>query len=578
MKKVQLSPEMRNLANDIQLQLNKTKPIAEILAAKNCFRTVEDVMSYLDFNESNIPLFNLINDSRLAIERVVRALMVNEHVGIHTDYDDDGVMGGSIMTIGLRKLGMKVSYFTNDRFKDGFGMKIEGAKRFLAQHPDITLIITVDNGIVANDAVDYLNSRGIDVIITDHHEPNEELPKAYAVLDCKRKDNTYPFTDLCGAGLAYKFIKAIYEEVNGDKEVLQSLLPLVAMGTVGDCVSLSEENRFYVKEGLKLMGKDRVFNELAYQLKKSKIDEETLGYYFVPTVNAYSRLRGDAILPIDLFTCDRNDSEFISNTVKKLVSINEERKTKTEEETNISQDVIERENLEVKKTLVIKDNSFEEGIVGITAGRLTERYNRPSIVFANIGNGLLKGSARSVEGFNLKESFDKIQDCIFTYGGHAMAAGITIEESKFDEFYSRLEDLAKDLEIKENQDSEIIVDTIIKPDEINMKLIDELDELRPFGEGNPKILFGIEDFKVEAKRLMGENKTHLKLSTLYNFQDEQYKLNALYFNLGDILDKDISINETVDIIGVPSVNVFKGKVSYDIIINNDNYIEKKVSN
>lgn len=551
-------------SNNLQRELGYSASIADILVNRG-LDTKEKVQNFMDFNESNIPDLNLLPDITKAVERIRKAQFLNEHVGVYTDYDADGATSGSILVNGLRGLGIQTDFFTNDRFIEGFGMKPEGLRRFIKKYPDIKLIITSDNGIVAFDAVEEAKKMGIDVIITDHHEPDAsgKIPDAIAVIDCKRYDNTYPFTECCGAGVAYKLIKKLYDELNGNPEILQKQLPLVALGTVADCMPLIEDNRFYVKEGLKLIGKSKIFNEFAYQLKINKFDEETLGFYLGPICNAQSRLRGNALLPISLFTCNENDTDFIKNAVEELINVNNERKLYTEEEFEKAEEIIKQNNLDSKNIIIVQDDSFKEGIVGIIAGRIVEKYNKPAIVFARTEGSTFKGSARSVEGLHIKEAFDKLADLILSYGGHAMAAGISIDEANFNILYKELDKMTQGINTQQNS-NEIVIDAIIEPRDVNMKLIDEIELLKPFGEGWAPITFEIKNYIVEDKRLMKD--IHLKLVNK--------DLNALIFNVGADIDKTINKMDNISLIGVPKANVFNGNVSYDVILKSEECIIK----
>lgn len=564
MKRVVLDSNQKILAKEIANNLNFSRAISEILAQRG-FKNINEVKEFLDFNESNIPSYRLLPDIDRALKRIGLAIFMGEEITVYSDYDADGVTSGAITVNSLRSFGLKVNFFTNDRFKEGFGMKSSGVERLLKQYPNTTLIITTDNGVVAHEAVETAKEKGVDVIITDHHEPAADgsLPDAIAVIDCKRQDNKYPFTEMCGAGIAYRLMEACFDEFNGDKDILLKQLPLVALGTVADCVPLIQENRWYVKEGLRLVGKNKIFNELAYQLKITKFDEETLGFYIGPICNAQSRLKGNAILPISLFTHNEEDRDYIKQTVEELIATNIKRKSVTEDSLVVAKEIIEKNNLSSKNVILLKDDSFLEGIVGIIAGRVVEEYGKPVIVFANCEDGNLKGSARSVEGFNIKETLDKIADDLVAYGGHAMAAGVTIEESKFNEVFDKLDKLASQANLSTTI-TEDIVNAQIKPDEINMRLIDELEEIRPFGEGNPSVLFEITDFEVTGKRLMKD--IHLKLINP--------SLSALMFNTGADLDKMINEGDVISIIGVPKVNVFNGVANYDVIINGMNRVIK----
>lgn len=565
--------QIQKEASEIAKNLNISEKVAQIFVERG-LNTTQKVKEFLDFDETDIPDISLLMDSDKAINRIEEAVNLGEHIVIYADYDADGTCACSIMIRALRHLGAHVDYYTNDRLRQGFGMKVDGVDEILARYPDVSLIVTVDNGIVAFDAAEHIAKKHIDLIITDHHEPDASgtLPMALAVVDHKRYDDKYPFKEICGTGIAYRLMKALYEQRGEKMDYIYDLLPLVAVGTVADCVSMTGENRYYVKQGLRKMGEETIpaFGVLSSLFKVKQYNEDTIGFYFGPMINSSSRLVGNAMKPIKFFTSD--DADEVLNLGTELYELNEKRKTLTVEKTDLAESMVESQNKSNNNVIVLYDPSFEEGIVGIIAGRITEKYHKPSIVFTD-NDGRLKGSARSVEGFNIKEAFDELAAIIVNYGGHAMAAGITIEPEDLDEFDTFINNYA-DGKIPEAKDDIEIGLSLDSPDEINTQLLDSYNNyLRPFGTDWPVVKTRVGGWSVGPNSVRALKDIHLKITNTLDYTD--YGL--LMFNdgveyLNNLLGCDILTDtsscpvETLEGIGEFDINVFKGNISYQFIV------------
>ena len=558
-------------AQKISKDLNMSEKIAGIFVARGMDTTAK-VKEFIDFNQKDVPDISLLKDADIAVDRIGEAIMNNEHIVIYADYDADGTCAASVMIRGLRNLGANVDYYTNDRLRQGFGMKVDGVKEILSTYSDISLIITVDNGIVAFDAAEYIRKQGIDLIITDHHEPdaNGLLPEALAVVDHKRLDDKYPFKELCGTGIAYRLMEDLYTKIGKKLDYVYELLPLVALGTVADCVSMTGENRYYTKIGLSWMGKDTIpaFKVLSELFAVKAYTEDTVGFYYGPMINASSRLDGNAMKPIRFFTTDDYDEAM--KLGMELFETNNERKEISNESEQVALDQIEKEGKENDNVIIVYDPSFKEGIIGIIAGRITEKYGKPSIVFTDNGTNL-KGSARSVESFNIKESFDALADTIVNYGGHAMAAGITIDKSDLDLFTKQINLYAEGKVVAHEED--ILVDLNLEtPNEMDIKVFDDFNKyLRPFGTDWPKAKVRVGGWALNVNTVRALKDIHLKV------QNGGYSL--LFFNTGvdfanELTNSDILVNKvtpcTLEAIGDFDINVFKGNVTYQLIVQDNN--------
>lgn len=545
------------------------------------FDTVEKINDLLYFKEKDIPDIRQAKDVDKFLERLILAYQRKECITIMSDYDSDGINGAAVCMRAIR--GMygfgKVNYFVSHRIKEGYGISKKSVKRLLEEYPETTLIITIDNGIAGFEGVEYANSRGVDVIISDHHEPKEDgsLPDAVAVVDVKRHDDQYPFKELCGAGLIYRLMQELYVEGGYKRKDLHMLLPYVACATVGDVVSLTGENRFYVKEGLKWMrGKLQspnkgnctlqCFDSLQQVTNVQELNEETLGYLYVPILNAIGRIQGDVIPAIDFMLED--DEKKSLAMAQELVAINERRKAICKEEEEVVMehlDIIEDDSF-----LILADESFDEGIVGIIAGRVKEKTMKPTIVLteSDEDSDILKGSGRSVPGFNLKKALEMNKDLLVGFGGHELAAGLSIRKKNLNKFRKAMSELANNKEFyNRSQDNLLKIDIAVAEQDINLHLINTLDsELRPFGQGFPKPVIGLKDFKAQDVdglpfKAPESEKKHLKL--------RGKDVSVMWFN-GYQEWKKMGMPLDIKCIGNPQANFYKGKTNLQFIVTMDN--------
>lgn len=551
------------------------------------YDTIEKINDLLYFKEKDIPDIRKAKDVDKFLNRLILAYQRKECITVISDYDSDGINGAAVFMRAIR--GMygfgKVNYFVSHRIKEGYGISKKSVKRLLDEYPETTLIVTIDNGITGFEGVEYANSLGIDVIISDHHEPKEDgsLPDAVAIVDVKRHDDEYPFKELCGAGLIYRLMQELYVEGGYKRKDLHMLLPYVACATVGDVVSLTGENRFYVKEGLKWMrGKLQsssktnstlqCFDSLRQVTNTQELNEETLGFLYVPILNAIGRIEGDVIPAIEFMLED--DEAKSLEMAQKLVAINEKRKRICKEEEEIVM-----EHLDVMKNegfLVLADESFDEGIVGIIAGRVKEKTMKPTIVLTQSEEDadILKGSGRSVPGFNIKKALEINKELLVGFGGHELAAGLTIRKKNLAKFQEAMSKLVDDNEFyNRGQDNLVKVDIAVTEKDINLHLINTLDsELRPFGQGFPKPVIGLKGFKAQdidglPYKAAESEKKHLKLRGEY--------VSVMWFN-GYQEWKKMGMPLDVKCIGHPQVNFYRGKTDLQFIVSMDNLRVDKV--
>ena len=442
----------------------------------------------------------LLHDMDKAVNRIRRAIEQGEFILVYGDYDADGMTSASILKETLEQLGAECLVYLPNRFTDGYGPNASVYKYFIEQQ-GISLIVTVDNGVAGHEAIDLAQSMGVDVIVTDHHSMPEVLPDAYAIVHPEHPKADYPFKHLAGCGVAFKLACALLEEVQVE------LLDLVAIGTIADMVSLTDENRIMVQYGLEVLrntqriGLQELF-EIA-GISSSDITEETVGFQLAPRLNALGRL-ADPNPAIDLLT--GFDDEEVHEIALMIQEKNEERK-------EIVQAIYEEAKSLVdpnKSVQVLAKEGWNPGVLGIVAGRLLEELGQTVIVL-NIEDGRAKGSARSIEAVNIFEALDPHRSIFLAFGGHAGAAGMTLEVEQLDALSEILETYVKDKGIAAKGKSRLYLDEELDLESLSLDTVKSFEKLAPFGMDNQKPVFYIRDFQVENARSMGAGDSHLKL-------------------------------------------------------------------
>lgn len=527
----------------------------------------------------------LMKDLEKGCNLLIESLKNDEKIRIMGDYDQDGNSSTVILYKALKRFSKDISYDIPNRLTDGYGLNIRMVER--AIEDEIELIITCDNGISALEAVKLAEDNGIKVIVTDHHqvisqeesgEMKQTLPDAHAIIDPQRLDCEYPFNKLCGAGVAYKFMEGLYEKLGLDKNLLQPLLAFVAMGTVCDIVDLVDENRVFVKKGLEILNSNPPvgFTELLKAANYTKeVTEYTLGFITGPCVNAVGRF-DDAKIGVNLFLTE--DVEVAEKIANHLVKLNEKRKALTEKGVlQIEKQIVEKE-YDKNLLIVVKDKDIHESIAGIIAGKIKEKYNRPSFVLTGSkDDDILKGSGRSIEAYDMFENISKAKEFFIKFGGHPMAAGFSLEEKNLD---SLRDFLIKNSPLTFDDISEILnIDLIYPINYVNEAFIKKLEELKPFGKGNHKPLFRDNGINLQRLSIIGKNKNVLK----FNFLSEKKEVEGIMFeNHKEILDylkqkfkDDFSFllsginraeNLDVDIVYQPQLNEYMGNKTVQLLI------------
>ena len=466
-------------------------------------RGIQDQESLKKFLEPSLEDLHdpyLLHDMDKAVERIRQAIEEGENILVYGDYDADGMTSASIVKESLEQLGAECRVYLPNRFTDGYGPNASVYKYFIEQE-GISLIVTVDNGVAGHEAIELAQSMGVDVIVTDHHSMPETLPDAYAIVHPEHPDADYPFKYLAGCGVAFKLACALLEEVQVE------LLDLVAIGTIADMVSLTDENRILVQYGLEMLGHTQRIGlqemlDMA-GIAANEVTEETVGFQIAPRLNALGRL-DDPNPAIDLLT--GFDDEEAHEIALMIHQKNEERK-------EIVQSIYEETKTMVdpeKKVQVLAKEGWNPGVLGIVAGRLLEELGQTVIVL-NIEDGRAKGSARSVEAVDIFEALDPHRDLFIAFGGHAGAAGMTLEVEKLSDLSQVLEDYVLEKGADAAGKNKLNLDEELDLEALSLETVKSFERLAPFGMDNQKPVFYIKDFQVESARTMGAGNAHLKL-------------------------------------------------------------------
>lgn len=527
----------------------------------------KDIDMYLNGNLNDIHNPHSMKDADKFVDILTKKIEEHKPVRIIGDYDIDGICSIYILFCGLKAAGADVDYVVPHRINDGYGINEHLIDN--AINEGIDTIVTCDNGIAAYNQVRYAKDNGITMIVTDHHDVPFEIkddkkvyivPPADAVINPKQADCDYPFKLLCGAGVAYKLISLLYDRLGFDKKELEDYIEFMAIATVGDIVDLIDENRIVVKYGLKHIAHTKNTGLRALieecQLDINNISSYHIGFVIGPCLNASGRL-DTARQAIELMLC--KDNEKAHNMAKELIALNNERKSMTEQETQKAIELVENTGLLKDRVLVIYLKDCHESIAGIIAGRIKERYYRPTFVITNAEDGA-KGSGRSIEGYNMYEEINKCKNVLTKYGGHPMAAGLSLAISDIDIFRKMLNDNA--ILTDEDLIPKMWIDVPMPVSYANIRLVNQLRLLEPFGKGNEKPVFADRNLYVKTASVIGKNKNVLRCQL--ETEDGTY-VPAVQFGINNI-DDIPRAGMRISIIYYPDINTFNGIMSLQIII------------
>ena len=553
-KKWQIYQSDYEKIKELQEKYNINKLLATILSNRGIIEE-KQIKKFLDPKRTDFYNPFLMPDMESAVNRILKVIEKKEKIIIYGDYDVDGITSVTVLKSFFQDRGIHVDEYIPNRLNEGYGLNKTAIEKISKQK--YMLMITVDCGISAIEEIDYANQLGIETIVTDHHEPGNELPKALAVVDAKRKDNKYPCRNLAGVGVVFKLIQALSIKLNLDEKEYLKYLDIVCVGTISDIVPLEDENRVIVKLGLKLVSQTRNLG-LREILKLSgyqQIDSTTISFGVAPRINACGRM-GHQEDALKLFT-----TKDINEVIKLAEKLNEYNKERQDIEKNIYNEAIEiidKDDLDKKNTIVVMGKNWHHGVIGIVSSKITELYFKPSILLCE-EDDYGKGSGRSIPGFDLYKALTECKDTIDKFGGHSMAVGINVKKEQFNEFRNKLEEIAKEQHIEEIVPI-LNIDAQVELDEINKDMVNSLKELEPYGEGNKMPIFAFKNLRIDSIRALSEGK-HLKLT----LKDKKNIVNAIGFNLG-YLSSEYKIGDKIDVVGNLEINSFNGMDNLQINI------------
>jgi len=538
------------LRKKISEKLNISPVTAQLLINRGIKDELE-AEAFLNPRLFDLPSPFLMKDMEIAVERLYKALENNEKIAIYGDYDVDGVTSTSLFYNFIKNIGMNVLTYNPERLSEGYGINKDAVTKLSKQ--GVSLIISADCGITAFDEVEYARDLGIDFIITDHHQPPDKIPESVAVLNPHQKGCGYPAKEITGVGVVFNLVVAFrrFLRDNGffkDEEPnLADYLDLVALGTVADCAPIVNVNRIMVKEGIKRINNPkRLGTKVLKEISgiNGAVSSYDLGFKLGPRINAVGRLKNSQSA-VELFTT--NDPE----TAKKLaINLNDENINRQNIEQNILNEATQmyemNDELRKSSTIVLYSGDWHQGVIGIVASRLTELYGKPTFLIATDESGIGKGSGRSVEGVDIYKILSGFREVFEEYGGHEQAAGIAIKEENIEKFSELLSEAVS--KIKVSKQKTVNIDMELELSMIDLKLLNEIQGIAPFGLGNPEPVFMVRSVNVANQRLYKEKHLGAKVS------NENVSLSVMWFNVKDKTD----LPDVVDIVFTPQINIWNG--------------------
>lgn len=490
-----------------------------------------------------------------AVGILEKAVQAKDRIVVYRDYDVDGISAGAIALSCLSNLGASVSHYANARNVDGYGICKNGIENIMHRWPETKVILTVDNGITGIEAITYAKSLGLTVVITDHHEASDQLPPADAIVDLKQKGETYSFRDLCGAAVSFRVMLELYRKMNKDPGAVVDCLDLAALATIADVVPLVGENRAIVQHGLeRIKAGDRPFFRIMNRVCESKnLNSRTIAFIQAPCINAVSRMGADTDVVVDAMLSQ--DESFIERQLIQCRDYNEERKSRTERQYNLAVSMIDEEHL--GSCIVVASDQFDDGIIGIIAGRLKEQFWRPAVVIAKGKDGVCHGSGRSIEELDLKEALDECDEYLMGHGGHSKAAGLTLAEDKLEDFQKRFEAVAdkrlQGVDLRPTKE----LSACIEEADLTEQLVRDLKLFEPYGEGFPEPIFGLKA-QPTAMRFMGTESQHVK------FVCANPAASIIGWSRAEKYRKKTSL--PTKFVGKPTLNYFNGRTTVAFIL------------
>ncbi|MEG0074017.1 MAG: single-stranded-DNA-specific exonuclease RecJ [Clostridia bacterium] len=540
-----------NILTKIQKENNVSSTLAKLIISRN----VENIEEYLRPSLTSLRDPYIMKDMSKIVDRITKAIESKEKITIFGDYDVDGVTSINILMSFILERGGIVDYYLPDRLEEGYGLNKEALKQI--RERGTTLVVTVDCGISAIEEVDYANSIGLDVCITDHHECPDILPNACAIVNPKQKDCKYEFKMFAGVGVAFKVISALAMKYNLEKDTYLKFLDIAALGTISDIVPLVDENRTIAKYGIEKiketenLGLKALIKVAGYK----QVDSTMVSFGLAPRINACGRM-GDSSLAVKLFFSKTIEEAQV--IAQKLEVQNRQRQDIEKKIYNEALEIIKKEELYKNSTIVLGHKDWHHGVIGIVASKLTELYVKP-VILLTFDKGIGKGSGRTPFGFSLYEALSECSKYIIQFGGHEVAAGLTIKEADFDNFKNMFEKVANK-NIKGQFEQTIEIDTEVTKADLNKATIKDIDAVKPFGQANTEPIFIYRKLAVSSVRTLMEDK-HLKLV----LKDENNLIDAIAFGMGNRRD-ELVLGQKIDVVCSIGINNFGPTKKVQLII------------
>ena len=542
-------------AAQLATELGIDRVLANLLVQRGVC-TFEDARSFFRPRLEDLHDPFLMADMDKAVERVHEAIVNGEKILVYGDYDVDGTTAVALVYSFIHRFTQKVDFYIPDRYDEGYGLSYKGLD--WAGDNGVNLVITLDCGIKAIDKVEYARAKGIEVIICDHHLPEEELPGAVAVLDPKREDCHYPFDDLCGCGVGFKLVQGYVKKYDLDPELLDPLLDLQVVSIASDLVSMTGENRILAHYGLKRLNENPRKGLLAMinlaKLEPGHINIDDIVFKIGPRINAAGRMESGR-LAVELLTATDDQTAF--RIGEQINDSNNERKSIDREITQEALEMVRNgEALETENVTIVYNPTWNKGVVGIVASRLVEAYYKPTVVLTK-SNGFVTGSARSVSGFDLYASIESCADLLENFGGHVYAAGLTMKEDNLEEFCKRMNKFVSGNITREELTPVVEIDAQLDFSQITPKFTRILKQFQPFGPGNSNPVFLTEDvYDAGNGRKVGAGGVHLKLDLMQESQPYR-QIAAIGFNMADYYEY-IKAGNPIDICYSIVENFYRG--------------------
>lgn len=549
--------------NSNAMQLSRTLGVPPVIASILLNRNIsapETASAFLSKSIKNVHHPFLLKDAEKAAKRIAQAVSDGEHIVIYGDYDVDGITSTSILYLFLKSLGAKVSFYIPNRSDEGYGINMLALQKI--QKTGAKLLITVDCGITAVGEVEFAKALGFTVIVTDHHTCKEQIPAAYAVINPKQPDCEYPFKDLAGVGVAFKLILATALTMNlSAKDYFDKFIDIVAIGTIADVVSLTDENRIFVTYGMQALSRTKNLGIKALfetaVISDKPINTGLISFMVAPRINAAGRV-GSAQSAVELLVTDS-----VQRASEIAVALEEENRSRqhTEQEIlNEAFDMIESDpDFKEKKVIVLAKENWHHGVIGVVASRLVDKYYKPAILIS-LKDGLGKGSGRSVKGFNLFDALTACSDLLLKYGGHELAAGLGLNFNDISQFDKAINEYAKTHLSEEDSVPYINIDRILEPGDLTVANAETISILEPFGMGNPQPVFAILNVNLVSQRTIGDGR-HIRLTVSKNGKS----VDVLGFNMASAASNFV-IGAKLDIAFTMGTNIFRGEKNLQLVL------------